>query len=79
MLHYQINLITPPLYIITTSTLKKTKNLTTLNKTIANIKLTIKKTEKIFNIHKQILTTTTNYLKLYTIIYKLTNQNNKKK
>uniref|UniRef100_K1Q435 Eukaryotic translation initiation factor 2 subunit 1 n=1 Tax=Magallana gigas TaxID=29159 RepID=K1Q435_MAGGI len=50
---HAINLIAPPLYVMTTSTLERTEGLATLNKAIASIKLTIEEAGGIFNIHKQ--------------------------
>lgn len=49
----KINLIAPPLYVMTTSTLERTEGLATLNKAIASIKHTIEEAGGIFNIHKQ--------------------------
>lgn len=77
VLHCQINLIAPPLYVMTTSTLERTEGLATLNKAIASIKLTIEEAGGIFNIHKQVLVTTTVCLELYAMVCKLTSQSSK--
>lgn len=76
VLHCQINLIAPPLYVMTTSTLERTEGLATLNKAIASIKLTIEEAGGIFNIHKQVLATTS-CLELYAMVCKLTSQSSK--
>ena len=51
---FQINLIAPPLYVMTTSTLERTDGLEMLNKAIDVIKKTIEEADGIFNIEKAV-------------------------
>ena len=51
---FQINLIAPPLYVVTTQTLERTDGLEALNKAIGAIKLSIEDAGGMFNIQLQV-------------------------
>ena len=52
---FQINLIAPPLYVVTTQTLERTDGLAALNKAIGAIKLSIEDAGGMFNIQLQVI------------------------
>ena len=53
---FQINLIAPPLYVITTQTLEKIEGLATLSKAIGAIKTSIEDAGGLFNLQLQVTT-----------------------
>ena len=56
---FQINLIAPPLYVVTTQTLERTDGLEALNKAIVAIKASIEDAGGMFNIQLQVLVNNT--------------------
>ena len=59
VLFFQINLIAPPLYVVTTQTLERTDGLEALNKAIVAIKASIEDAGGMFNIQLQVLVNNT--------------------
>ena len=51
---HQINLIAPPLYVVTTNTLERNEGLARLNEALKAIEAEITAAKGIFNIHKEV-------------------------
>jgi len=54
LLYFQINLIAPPLYVVTTQTLERMDGLAALNKALEAIKANIEEAGGMFNIQLQV-------------------------
>lgn len=53
-LHKQINLIAPPRYVMTTTTLERTEGLSVLNQAMAAIKERIEEKRGVFNVQMEV-------------------------